>query len=212
MRRILKVSLAAFAAAMLSGQALAERGSDGQLNILYWQAASTMNPYLSGGTKDIEAASMVLEPLAHYDEDGNMVPVLVTEIPTVENGGVAEDLLSITWKLNPDIKWSDGSPLTAEDVVFSGTYCLDPDAGCNAASFFTDVASIDAVDDHTVKITFSVSKPFPYGPFVGSTAPILQKRSSPTAWAPRHRNARTRTLRRSAPVRSRSRSFAPMTS
>ena len=175
MLRIFKISLAVLATAMLSGQALAERGSDGQLNILYWQAASTLNPYLSGGTKDIEASSLILEPLAHYDEDGNMVPTLVTEIPTVENGGVAEDLLSITWKLNPDIMWSDGTPLTAEDVVFTGAYCLDPDAGCNAASFFTDVASIDAVDDHTVKITFTVPKPFPYGPFVGSTAPILQK-------------------------------------
>jgi len=175
MLRIFKLSLATLAVAMLSGQALAERGSDGQLNILYWQAASTMNPYLSGGTKDIEAASLVVEPLAHYDENGDMVPVLVTEIPTIENGGVAEDFLSITWKLNPDIVWSDGTPLTADDVVFSGNYCLDPDAGCNAASYFTDVASIEAVDPHTVKITFSVPKPFPYGPFVGSTAPVIQK-------------------------------------
>ena len=175
MLRLVKISLAALAVAALSGQALAERGSDGQLNILYWQAASTMNPYLSGGTKDIEAGSLVLEPLAHYDENGDMVPVLVTEIPTVENGGVAEDLMSITWKLNPDIVWSDGTPLTADDVVFSGTYCLDPAGGCNAASFFTDVTSIEAVDAHTVKISFGVPKPYPYGPFVGSTAPVIQK-------------------------------------
>ena len=175
MRRLRTIILTAAATALLASPAMAERGSDGQLNILYWQAASTMNPYLSGGTKDIEAASLVLEPLAHYDESGNMVPTLVTEIPTLENGGVSEDLKSITWKLNPEIKWSDGTPLTAADVVFSGDYCLDPDAGCNAASFFTDVASIEAVDDHTVKITFSVPKPFPYGPFVGSTAPIIQK-------------------------------------
>jgi peptide/nickel transport system substrate-binding protein len=102
------------------------------------------------------------------------VPVLVTEIPTLENGGVSEDLLTITWKLNPDIVWSDGTPLTAADVVFSGNYCLDPAAGCNAASFFTDVTAIEAVDDHTVRITFGVPKPYPYGPFVGSTAPIIQ--------------------------------------
>ena len=106
MRRIFKLTLATFAVAMLSGQALAERGADGQLNILYWQAASTMNPYLSGGTKDIEAASLVLEPLAHYDENGDMVPALAVEIPTIENGGVSEDFLSITWKLNPEISGS----------------------------------------------------------------------------------------------------------
>ena len=165
----------ALAAALLPATANAQRGSAGHLDILYWQAASTMNPYLSGGTKDIEAGSMVLEPLVHYDENGAMVPVLVEEIPTVANGGVASDLRSITWKLRKDVQWSDGAPLTAHDVVFSGEYCLHPDAGCNAASYFTDVTGFEALDDHTVRIDFGVAKPFPYGPFVGSTSPIIQK-------------------------------------
>jgi peptide/nickel transport system substrate-binding protein len=150
------------------------RGSSGTVTILYWQAASTMNAYLSGGTKDIHAASLVLEPLARYDEAGNMVPWLATEIPTLDNGGVAEDLTSITWKLKEDIVWSDGTPLTSADVVFSGEYCLDPDMGCNALSSFTDVEGFEALDDYTVKITFTRPKPFPYGPFVGGTAPIIQ--------------------------------------
>ena len=172
-----KTSLIAAAAvtAMVSATADAQRGRDGHLNILYWQAASIVTPYLSGGTKDIEAASLVIEPLAHYDEDGNMVPVLVDEIPTVENGGVASDLRSITWKLTPGIKWSDGTPLTAHDVVFTGEYCLHPEGGCNSTSYLTDVTKIEALDDHTVKVHFGVAKPFPYGPFVGSTTPIIQK-------------------------------------
>ena len=172
-----KTSLIAAVAvtAVVSATADAQRGRDGHLNILYWQASSTVNPYLSGGTKDIEAASLVIEPLAHYDEDGNMVPVLVDEIPTVENGGVASDLRSITWKLTPGIKWSDGTALTAQDVVFSGEYCLHEEAGCNSTSYFTDVTKIEALDDLTVKIHFGVAKPFPYGPFVGSTSPIIQK-------------------------------------
>ena len=161
--------------AMVSTATYAQRGGDGHLNILYWQAASTVNPYLSGGTKDIEAASLVIEPLAHYDEDGNMVPMLVDEIPTVENGGVASDLRSITWKLTPGLKWSDGTPLTAHDVVFSGEYCLHPEGGCNSTSYFADVTKLEALDDHTVKIHFGVAKPFPYGPFVGSTTPVIQK-------------------------------------
>ena len=95
--------------------------------------------------------------------------------PPGENGGVAEDLTSITWKLKEGIVWSDGTPLTADDVVFSGEYCLDPDMGCNALSAFADVESVEALDDLTVKINFSRPKPFPYGPFVGGTAPIIQK-------------------------------------
>ena len=172
-----KTSLIAAVAvtAMVSSATHAQRGRDGHLNILYWQASSTVNPYLSGGTKDIEAASLVIEPLAHYDENGNMVPVLVDEIPTVENGGVASDLRSITWKLTPGIKWSDGTALTAHDVVFSGEYCVHEEAGCNSTSYFTDVTKFEALDDHTVKVHFGVAKPFPYGPFVGSTTPIIQK-------------------------------------
>ena len=161
--------------AMASSAAYAERGRDGHLNILYWQAASSMTPYLSGGTKEIHASSLVIEPLAHYDENGNMVPVLVDEIPTIENGGVASDLRSITWKLRKDIVWSDGSPLTAHDVVFSGEYCLHPEGGCTSISYFSDVSGLEALDDHTVKISFGVAKPFPYGPFVGSTTPVIQK-------------------------------------
>ena len=93
----------------------------------------------------------------------------------MENGGVASDLRSITYRIRKDVQWSDGTPLTAHDVVFSGEYCLHPDAGCNAASYFTDVTGFEALDDHTVKISFGVAKPFPYGPFVGSTSPIIQK-------------------------------------
>ena len=156
-------------------KAAQRRGRDGQLKLLYWQAPSLLNPYLASGTKDVEAASLILEPLAHYDENGNMVPVLVEEIPTVKNGGIASDLKSITWKIKKGILWSDGTPLTAHDVVFTGEYCLHPDIGCSSSISFKDVQSLEAIDDYTLRITFSIFKPFPYGPFVGSDAPVLQK-------------------------------------
>ena len=152
------------------------RGAGGTANVIYWQAPSTMNSYLSGGTKDIEASSVVLEPLAHYDPDGVLVPYLATEIPTVENGGISEDLTSITWKLKEGVLWSDGTPLTAEDVVFTAEYCMNEEMGCNAASGYLDIASVEALDDLTVKVTFTKPKPFPYGPFVGSqNGHIIQK-------------------------------------
>ena len=169
-----KVVLVLTALSVILSLAWAQRGSDGDLTILYWQAASTLNPYLSGGTKDIEAASLILEPLARYDETGMMVPWLVDEIPTVENGGVSEDLMSITWTLKEGLMWSDGTPVTAEDVVFTGEYCLNEAMGCNAAEFFNDVTGFEA-DGQTVTITFGVPKPFPYGPFVGAESPIIQK-------------------------------------
>lgn len=101
------------------GFAVAQEGDT--LNILYWQAVSTLNPYLSGGTKDIEGGSLVLEPLARYNELGEMVPWLVDEIPTVENGGVSEDLMSITWTLSEGLVWSDGTPVTSAESCLRGS-------------------------------------------------------------------------------------------
>ena len=168
--------LALAALLLLVSAAAGERGSDGQLRMLYWQAPSILNPFLSGGTKDIHAASLVLEPLARYDENGGMVAALAAEIPTVENGGVAADLLSITWRLRDDVVWSDGSPFTAADVAFTAAYCMDPEGACSAASRFQDVKGVEAVDSHTVRITFKVPMPFPYAPFVGSVSPVIQER------------------------------------
>ncbi len=167
--------LGAVAAFALAPAAHAERGTDGQVNLSFAQAVSTLNPFLSGGTKDIYAASMVIEPLAGYDAEGKIFPRLVTEIPTVENGGISEDLKTVTWKLIPGLKWSDGTAFTAADVVFTGNYCMDPAGGCAQLSKFEGVTNIEAVDDVTVRVTFADAKPNPYTAFVGSQSPILQK-------------------------------------
>lgn len=167
--------MGAIATTAFAPAAFAERGSDGQLNIIYWQAPSTMNPFLSGGTKEIEAASLVLESLARFNETGEIVPWLAEDIPTLENGGVAADLTSITWTLKEDLKWSDGSAVTAEDLIFTHAYCTHPEGGCAQASYFDGVASVEAVDDRGVRITFETPKPFPYTAFVGAESPIMQK-------------------------------------
>ena len=155
--------------------AAGDRGRDGQVNIIYWQAPSIMNPYLSGGTKELEAASLVIEPLARYNPDGALVPWLVDTVPTVENGGVSADLTSITWKLKKGLKWSDGTPVTSEDVKFSWEYCTAEGGGCAQSEKYIDVTSVDTPDKLTVVVNFAVAKPFPYGPFVGAQAPIIQK-------------------------------------
>jgi peptide/nickel transport system substrate-binding protein len=166
--------LGAVATCALAPAAFAERGSDGELSIIYWQAPSTLNPYLSGGTKEVEAASLVIEPLARFDDTGTMVPWLVDTIPTVENGGVSEDLTQITWVLSEGLEWSDGTAVTAADAVFTWEYCTHPEGGCAQASYFDGVESVVAVDDRTIQINFAAPKPFPYTSFVGSESPIIQ--------------------------------------
>ena len=167
--------LGAAAAFAFAPAAFAERGTDGEVKLTFPQAVSIMNPYLSAGTKDIIAANMVVEPLAAIDDQGSLVTRLAAEIPTLANGGISEDLTSITWKLLPGLLWSDGSPMTADDAVFTAAYCMDPAGGCAQLTKYEGVKSVEAVDPTTIKITFTGPKPNPYTAFVGALSPILQK-------------------------------------
>jgi len=167
--------LGAVAATGLAPAAFAERGADGHVSVIYWQAPSILNPYLSAGTKDVEASSLIVEPLGRFDQNGALVPFLATEIPTVENGGVSADLTSITWKLKSGLKWSDGSPVTSADVKFTAEYCMHPEGGCAQLAKFEGVSSVEALDELTIKVNFSEPKPNPYLPFMGGQSPIIQK-------------------------------------
>lgn len=166
--------MGAIASTAFAPMAFAERASDGNVSIIYWQAPSILNPFLSGGTKDVEASSMIIEPLARYDENGNLVPWLVEEVPTVDNGGVSADLTQITWKITPGITWSDGTPFTSADVKFTYEYCTDPEGGCAQVTKFDGVESVETPDELTVVVNFDKPTPFPYGPFVGGESPIIQ--------------------------------------
>ena len=145
------------------------------LTILYWQAPTVPNAYLSAGNKDTDAGAVTLEPLAKYDPDGNLVPALAADIPTTENGGVSEDFTSIAWTLRQGLTWSDGSGLTADDVVFTWRYCADEETGCTAGPAFDGVASVEAVDERTVRIAFDAPKPYPYQAFVGAGVPVISR-------------------------------------
>jgi peptide/nickel transport system substrate-binding protein len=93
---------------------------------LWWQGPTLLNPHFAVGTKDQDGSRVFYEPLAGWDPDGNLVPVLAAEIPSVENGGLAKDGLSVTWKLKQGVKWHDGQPFTADDCVFNWQYAADP--------------------------------------------------------------------------------------
>ena len=168
--------LGAAASLVFAPAAFAERGADGNVKILYSQAVSIMNAYLSGGTKDVEVGSLVLEPLAGYDSKGVIFPRLAADIPTLANGGVSADQTTITWKLKDGLLWSDGSAVTADDVVFTHAYCTHPEGGCAQAASYEGIASVEAVDPMTIKVTFTAPKPNPFTAFVGATSPILQKK------------------------------------
>jgi peptide/nickel transport system substrate-binding protein len=153
-----------------------EAGAGGHLLLLQWQAPSIVNPYLSSGTKDNLAGSLVLEPLASFaPETAELVPRLVDEIPTLENGEFAEDLMSITWTLKEGLMWSDGTPVTADDAVFTWEYCTTAETGCTSADNFSGISEVVAVDEQTIRIDFEEPTPNPYSAFISYESPIIQQ-------------------------------------
>ena len=133
-----------------------------------------LNPHFAVGTKDQAGSRIFYEPLAGWDEDGNLYAVLAAEIPTKENGGLSPDGLSVTWKLKPNVKWHDGKPFTADDVVFNSVYASDPKTAATTAGTY-NYSKVTKVDDLTVKITFDKPTPFWADPFVGTYGMILPK-------------------------------------
>lgn len=143
------------------------------LRLLYWQAPTILNPHLSVGFKDWEASRITLEPLATFNNQGELIPILAAEVPTLENGGVAADGLSVTWQLKPDIQWSDGTPFTAADVVFTYEFISNPETASASSSNYDAIASVEAIDPLTVKVNFKAVNPGWFLPFVGSEGMIL---------------------------------------
>ncbi len=136
-----------------------ERGAGGALNLIQWQPATTLSPHVATGVKDSLGALPTLEPLMHYSSDAQLVPILVSEVPSMENGGLNEDLTSVTFKLLPDVVWSDGEPFTAEDVKFTIEWAKDPANAATTQGNYETVESVEVVDDLTVTVNYSATNP-----------------------------------------------------
>src|SRR5580692_10751746 len=149
-------------------------GGGGALKMLFWQAPTLLNPHFAVGTKDQEGSRIFYEPLAGWDGDGNLVPVLAAEIPSKENDGLTEDGLSVIWKLKRGVKWHDGTPFTADDVVFTWEYARNPDAAAVTIASYRDV-KVEKIDDFSVRVTFAKPTPFWADAFVSANGMIIPK-------------------------------------
>jgi peptide/nickel transport system substrate-binding protein len=150
------------------------RGGGGALKLLLWQGPTLLNPHFAVGTKDQEASRIFYEPLAGWDADGNLVPMLAAEIPDLENGGLARDGMSVTWKLKPNVRWHDGKPFTADDVVFTWEYASDPATAAVSIGSYKD-AKVEKIDPLTVRVRFAKPTPYWANAFVGWRGMIIPK-------------------------------------
>src|SRR6202047_3274781 len=185
-QRMIAVGLTAPMAGMMlshSGVAMAETaipykppkaGGGGPLKLLFWQAVTLLNPHFAVGTKDQEGSRIFYEPLAGWGSEGNLVPFLAAEIPSKENDGLAEDGRSVIWKLKRGVKWHDGMPFTADDVVFNWEYAGNPETATVSIASYKDI-KVEKIDDFTVRVVFAKPTPFWADAFVGSYGMIIPK-------------------------------------
>ncbi|WP_020694758.1 peptide ABC transporter substrate-binding protein [Reyranella massiliensis] len=185
-RSMMAVGIAAPTASLLlmqSGVAMAQspstykptkRGGGGTLKVLWWQGPTLLNPHFAVGTKDQDGSRLFYEPLAAWDTEGNLKPKLAAEIPTRENGGVAADGKSVTWKLKQGVTWHDGKPFTADDVIFNWEYAKDPATAAYTIGSYQDVVA-EKVDQYTVVVKFKKPTPFWADAFVGARGQLIPK-------------------------------------
>ena len=163
---------------------------------------NTLNPILSTNTTEGMIDRLLYDVLVTADETGKQVPDLASEVPTLENGGIAKDGLSVTYHIRPNAKWQDGVPITSKDVAFTWRAIMNPNNNVIERNGYELVSSVDTPDDRT--IVFHLKKKF--SPFVNT---VFGESDDAFEILPEHSwaNCRTSTTfrttrRRSAAVRS----------
>ena len=151
-----------------------KRGGGGALKTLWWQGATLLNPHFAVGTKDQDGSRIFYEPLASWDPDGNLAPVLAAEVPTLQNGAVAKDGKSVTWHLKKGVAWHDGKPFTADDYVFTWEYVADPATASTNIQTYKDI-KVEKLDSHTIRVVFQRPTPFWADAFCGVRGMVLPK-------------------------------------
>lgn len=151
----------------------AQAGGHGLLRLLWWQAPTILNSHLAQGGKDFDASRVCLEPLADFDNAGVLTAVLAAEVPSLENGDVAADGMSVTWRLREGVTWHDGEPFTSADVAFTYEFAVHPDAATVSKNTYRTVESIETPDDYTVVINFLAPTPAWWEPFTSLYGRII---------------------------------------
>ncbi len=104
-----------------------------------------------------------------YDDKNDPYPVLVTELPSAENGGISADGMTITMHLRNDIVWSDGKPITSEDFAFTYAMYVDPKNAVATTYPYSEIASLETPDAQTVVMKFDQ----PFAPWLSFWKGIL---------------------------------------
>ncbi|HEY1975146.1 MAG TPA: peptide ABC transporter substrate-binding protein [Candidatus Baltobacteraceae bacterium] len=124
----------------------------GVLRVAVVTEPKSLNPLLATDTTDGFIDRLMFEPLVSADPKGDPVPMLASVVPSLTNGGISKDGLTITYHLRRDAKWSDGTPVTSQDVKFSWQAIVNPNDNVISRHGYDNVRSIDTPDADTAVV------------------------------------------------------------
>ncbi len=160
-RRAWTGRLAAAALALFAALAAAPAQARDSLSIGITQFPSTLHPAIDSMMAKTYVLAMTRRPLTVYDKDWTVVCLLCVELPTIENGGAkplttpdGKQGIAVTYRIHPDATWGDGTPVSADDVVFSWEVGRHPKSGVGNIELYRSLYKIDVVDPKTVTLYF----------------------------------------------------------
>ncbi len=124
----------------------------GTLRIADIEEPDTLNPYISTVITSIDLSYLWGEYFYNVDDKNQFVPEVATEVPTLTNGGISSDGLTLTYHMRHGIKWQDGAPLTSKDVVFTWQAIMNPKNNVQTRTGYDQIQNVTAPDDYTVVV------------------------------------------------------------
>lgn len=164
LHRAFYCGLAAVLLASCSQAGRSPGASGDTLRVAVPQDAKTLDPILASNTIDGFIQRLMFEPLISANASGDPVPMLAAQVPSRANGGIGADGLTIVYHLRPNAHWTDGTPVTSQDVRFSWQAIINPQNNAVSRHGYDDIARIDTPDTHTAVV--HLKKPF--APFVNT--------------------------------------------
>jgi peptide/nickel transport system substrate-binding protein len=162
-----------------TGGGVTNARSNGILRVGLWTEPTSLNPLLATNTAENFVSSLAFDLLVTIDDRGHDVPDLAAVVPTLQNGGISQDGLTITYHLRRNVKWQDGAPFTSADVKFSWQAVMNLNNNVVERRGYDQVRSVDTPDAYTV--IFHLKAPF--APFIDT---VFGESDEPFRIVPKH--------------------------
>ena len=161
-------------AAPAADTAAGTEAAEKQIIYALYQEPELLNPFIATQTAAAETYQFAVEGLLGVNPDGDRFPVLAQEVPSIENGLVSEDGLTVTYNLKEGVVWSDGEPFSCDDVLFTYETVTNPDSGAVSTTGYDQIESVTCDGDLTVVVQYAEF----YAPYLSLFGAIMPRHAT----------------------------------